>query len=150
MKLISFPQFSISLILLFIREPGMILSKTQHYSTQNTIEGIWLGELEIPNAAKLRMGIIISKTNDNSYKAILDIIDQATGDIPCDEVIYRYDSVIVRIKGLGIEIAGVADPEYKSIKSEFRQGGGILTVFFNRVEKLPGLLRPQEPQNSGN
>jgi hypothetical protein len=84
----------------------MILSKPPHYSKQNTIEGIWLGELEIPNTAKLRMGIIISKTIDNSYKAILDIIDQATGNIPCDEVIYRPDSVIIRIKGLGIEIAG--------------------------------------------
>jgi pimeloyl-ACP methyl ester carboxylesterase len=146
MKVKSFPQFFISLILFFILKPGTILSEPPHYSTQNTIERIWLGELEIPNTAKLRMGIIISKTNDNSYKAVLNIIDQATGDIPCDEVIYRYDSVIIRIKGLGIEIAGVADPEYKSIKSEFRQGGGVFIVLFNRVEKLPELLRPQEPQ----
>lgn len=113
---------------------------------QDTITGSWLGELEIPNTAKLRMGITISKTEDNSYEAALNIIDQATGDIPCDEVIHKNDSVIIRINGLGIEIAGITDPEHKSIKSEFRQRGGIFPVIFNRVDKLPLLSRPQEPE----
>lgn len=127
-------------------ETGIGLSKPLQYSTQDTIEGIWLGELEIPNTAKLRMGIIISKTSDNSYKAVLNIIDQATGNIPCDEVIHKNDSVIIKIKKLGIEIAGAITSGYKSIKGEYRQRGGVIPVLFARVEKLPELLRPQEPK----
>ena len=146
MKSSSIWLLIISIIILLIMESGIILSKPLQYSTQDTIWGIWLGELEIPNSAKLRMGIVISKNDNNSYKAVLNIIDQATGDIPCDEVIYRNDSLIIRIKGLGIEIAGILDTENKSIKSEFKQRGGIIPVSFTRTDKLPELLRPQEPK----
>jgi hypothetical protein len=127
-------------------ESGIILTKPLQYSTQDKIVGIWLGELEIPNSAKLRMGIVISKTDNNSFKAVLNIIDQATGEILCDEVIYRNDSLVIRITGLGIEIAGILDTENKSIKGEFKQRGGIIPVSFTRTDKLPELLRPQEPK----
>jgi len=127
-------------------ESNITFSSPPEYLIQDTITGSWLGELEIPNTAKLRMGITISKTTDNSYKAVLNIIDQATGDIPCDEVIHRNDSVIIRINGLGIEVAGIIDTEHKSIISEFRQHGGIFPILFNRIDILPVLSRPQEPK----
>ena len=146
MKSSSIWLFILSIILLLIMESGIILTKPLQYSTQDKIVGIWLGELEIPNSAKLRMGIVISKTDNNSFKAVLNIIDQATGEILCDEVIYRNDSLVIRIKGLGIEIAGILDTENKSIKGEFKQRGGIIPVSFTRTDKLPELLRPQEPK----
>jgi hypothetical protein len=139
-------QFIFLIFLLLSLETGIVLSKPLQYSARDTIAGIWAGELEIPNSAFLRMGIVISKTGNNSYKAVLNIIDQATGDIPCDEVIYKNDSIIIRIKGLGLEIAGILVPENKIIKSEFKQHGGILPVSFTRTDKLPELLRPQEPK----
>jgi Dienelactone hydrolase and related enzymes len=146
MKPLSISLTLISIISGLILESSITYSKSPEYLTQDTITGKWLGELEIPNTAKLRMGITFSKTRDNSYMAVLNIIDQATGDIPCDEVIHKNDSVIIRINGLGIEIAGIIDPEHKSIRSEFRQHGGVFPIFFNRVDKLPELLRPQEPK----
>jgi pimeloyl-ACP methyl ester carboxylesterase len=146
MKPSSMSLIFISIIFGITLESNITFSKSPEYLIQDTITGIWLGELEIPNSAKLRMGVSISKTGDNAYKAVLNIIDQATGDIPCDEVIHRNDSVIIRINGLGIEIAGNMDQELKSIICEFRQGGGILPVVFSRVDKLPELLRPQEPK----
>jgi len=130
MKPLSISLISISIIFGLMLESNITFSKSPKYLTQDTITGTWLGELEIPNTAKLRMGITISKTTDNSYKAVLNIIDQATGDIPCDEVIHKNDSVIIRINGLGIEVAGIIDSEHKSIMSEFRQHGGIFTIFF--------------------
>jgi uncharacterized protein len=146
MKLSSPSLLIISIVLGFILESNVSFSKPLQSFTQDTIAGIWLGELEIPNTAELRMGITISKISDNSYKAVLNIIDQATGDIPCDEVSNKNDSVIIRIKGLGIEIAGAVDQWHKTIKSEFRQGGGIFPVLFSRIDKLPVLIRPQEPK----
>lgn len=146
MRLSSTSLIPFSLIFGLILEANTSLSKQLQSSTQNKIPGSWLGELEIPNTAKLRIGITISKTTNYSFRAVLNIIDQATGDIPCDEFINKGDSIIIRIKGLGIEIAGVVDKGYKTIKSEFRQAGGIFPVLFNRVEELPVLLRPQEPK----
>jgi len=146
MKPISKSIIFISIIIGLMFESNITFSIPPESLIQDTITGSWLGELEIPNTAKLRIGITISKTIDNSYKAVLNIIDQATGDIPCDEVIYKNDSIIIRIKGIGIEIAGIIDPEHKSIMSEFRQHGGIFPILFSSVDKLPLLLRPQEPK----
>jgi len=145
MKRSSTTFFAISLILGFILKSNQSFAQQLNPPTQNKISGKWLGELEIPNTAKLRMGIIVSNSVDNKLKAVLNIIDQATGDIPCDAIIYRNDSIIVRIKGLGLEIAGAIDNESKTIKSEFRQGPGVFQVLFSHVEELPVLNRPQEP-----
>ena len=146
MKLSSTFMIIISIISGLMLESNMNLSNPLQSFSQDSIAGKWLGELEIPNTARLRMGISISGTSENSYKAFLNIIDQATGDIPCDEVINKNDSVIIRIKGLGIEIAGTIDQGHKTIKSEFRQHRGIFPVLFNRVDVFPVLLRPQEPK----
>ncbi len=145
MKPLSKSIILFSIIFGFILESNTVFSGSTEYIFQDTITGSWLGELEIPNTAKLRMGITISKTIDGSYKAVLNIIDQATGNIPCDEVIHKNDSVIIRINGLGIEVAGIIDTEQNKIMSEFRQRGGIFPILFNRVDKLPVLSRPQEP-----
>lgn len=146
MKPISKSPVLISIFIGLMLKSNVAFSIPAESSTLDTIAGTWLGELEIPNTAKLRMGITISKTTENSYKAVLNIIDQATGDIPCDEVFHKNDSVIIRIKGLGIEVAGKLDSEHKSFISEFRQGGGVFPILFNRVDRLPVLLRPQEPK----
>lgn len=145
MKTLLISLISIPMILVLLMESNITYSKPLNDLTQDTITGNWLGELEIPNTAKLRMGITISISSDNSYKTFLNIIDQATGDIPCDEIIQKEDSVFIRIKGLGIEIAGLIDPTHKTMMTEFRQRGGIFPILFSRVEKLPELLRPQEP-----
>ena len=137
--------FAISLIPGLAMMASLSLSGQLSHSTQDKIPGKWLGELEIPNTAKLRMGIIVSNVGDNTLKAVLNIIDQATGDIPCDEVIYRNDSVFIRIKGLGLEIAGAVNNESRTIKAEFRQGPGAFPILFGHVEELPVLKRPQEP-----
>lgn len=145
MKLSPF-LYIMSIFFGFLLESGTSFPKPLQSTPQDTISCKWLGELEIPNTANLRMGISISKFTDNSYKAVLNIIDQATGDIPCDQVSKRNDSIIIRINKLGIEIAGVLVQYDNTIKSEFRQGGGVFPVIFRRVDKLPVLIRPQEPQ----
>jgi uncharacterized protein len=145
MKSGSLFLFSIVISILLFSSALLPASPVQVRDTIN-IMGIWVGELEIPNQAKLRMGLIISATPENTYKAALNIIDQATGDIPCDNVIYRNDSVVIRLPALGIEIAGTVDLTSNYIKSEFRQYGAIFPVLFTRTDRLPELLRPQEPK----
>jgi hypothetical protein len=146
MKLTSICLITILTITGFIPGSAATTSNPLQNTAKDTIEGKWLGELIIPNMANLRMGITISNKNGDSYKSVLNIIDQATGDIPCDETVLINDSLIIKINGLGIMITGVADQGYHIIKSEFRQGGGVFPVSFSRVDRLPELLRPQEPK----
>ncbi|MBT3606297.1 MAG: alpha/beta hydrolase [Candidatus Latescibacteria bacterium] len=110
------------------------------------LEGVWVGTLIIPNRAELRMGITISKDADGTLSAALRIIDQNTGDIPCDEVIYDKDNILLKINHLGIEIEGKTDFENDTIESEYRQRGGKFPLPLKRVDKMPVLNRPQEPK----
>jgi pimeloyl-ACP methyl ester carboxylesterase len=119
-------------------------------SAQNTgnpdIKGIWLGELVIPGQIALRMGITVTLNNDNTYKASLNIIDQVTGEIPIDEVISRNDTVRFSLKQIGIVIEGPVNENGDKLNCEFRQQGAKFPLELARVDKLPVLLRPQEPK----
>ena len=71
MKLSSKSLILISVIIGLVLESGINIQGTPVYLTQDTITGSWLGELEIPNNAKLRMGITVSRTTGIAYKAAL-------------------------------------------------------------------------------
>lgn len=126
------------LISLVIFPAGVNAQTNNHKS----MEGIWVGTLVIPNAAKLRMGITVS----DSSNAALNIIDQATGDIPVDVVTYNEDSVTFKLNELGITITGAIDLEEGTITSEFKQGGGVFPIVFSRTHEMPRLKRPQVPK----
>lgn len=138
--------FKFFFFIILISSYSLVLSAQDHSNT-GKIQGTWLGELVIPGQVSLRMGIIISPREDSGLKSVLNIIDQGTGDIPCDETTYRNDSVIVRLRKLGIELSGPVNAEGDKIECTFRQRGGVFPVLFSRVEKLPELLRPQEPKS---
>lgn len=123
-----------------------VLNLAAQTEKNKPLEGIWVGSLRIPNAAELRMGITISNNVDGTLSAALRIIDQNTGDIPCDVVKYEKDNILFKINHLGIEIEGTTDLENDTIESEFRQRGGKFLLHLKRVDKMPVLNRPQEPK----
>jgi uncharacterized protein len=111
-----------------------------------SLEGIWLGKLEMPNQINVRIGITFTSQSNNSILATLNIIEQATGDIPCEELICRNDSIFIRMNKLGIEVTGYLNKESGHLTCELSNRGTILPIVFSRVEVLPRLNRPQEPE----
>ena len=111
-------------------------------NTLKSLEGIWLGKVEIPNAAILRMGIMVNK--DGS--AALNIIDQATGNIPIDEILFNGDTVTFKINRLGITVKGTMVSDKDSIASMYMQRGGKFALNLGLVDELPQLKRPQTPK----
>jgi uncharacterized protein len=124
----------------------LINSLVAQIDKDKTPQGIWLGTLVIPNAAELRMAITISKDQQGKLNAALRIIDQNSGDIPCDQLLYENNTLLIKINHLGIEIEGKLNSEKDYIESEFRQGGGKFPVLFQHVDEMPVLKRPQEPK----
>ncbi|MCK5703642.1 MAG: alpha/beta hydrolase [Cyclobacteriaceae bacterium] len=137
---------SLANIITFCSVLVLMTANTIQLSAQNNtlkpLEGIWVGKLEIPNNAILRMGIIVNK--DGS--AALNIIDQATGNIPIDEVSYDGDTVSFKLNRLGITIKGNISTDKDSIWSTFSQRGGEFTLNLGLVDELPQLKRPQTPK----
>jgi hypothetical protein len=107
-----------------------------------SLEGIWLGKIEIQNAAKLRMAVVVNADGT----AALNIIDQATGNIPVDEVTHNGDSVSFKLNQLGIAISGCMNTTKDSILCMFKQRGGGFALNMGRVDELPRLNRPQTPK----
>jgi pimeloyl-ACP methyl ester carboxylesterase len=124
----------------------MMTITASHLGAQNSslksLEGIWVGKLEIPNAATLRMGIIVYQDGTSA----LNIIDQATGNIPIDEALYNGDSVSFKLNRLGITIKGRINAEKDSIWTRFIQRGGEFALNLGLVDELPQLKRPQMPE----
>jgi pimeloyl-ACP methyl ester carboxylesterase len=125
---------------------AMITINTCQLGAQNnsitSLEGIWLGKLEIPNAPTLRIGIIVN----NDGTSALNIIDQATGNIPIDEAFYDGDTVSFKLNRLGITIKGNVDADNDSIWTTFSQRGGEFSLNLSLVDELPQLNRPQMPK----
>ncbi len=141
-KIKSISSFSLCFLLISC----FIYSLTAQVDNSKLLEGIWVGNLVIPNAAELRIGITITKDQNEKLSAALRIIDQNTGDIPCDQVVYDKDSLLLKLNRLGIEIKGKPDFENNNIDIEFRQGPGKFPIHLNHVAKMPILQRPQEPK----
>ena len=124
----------------------LLTVNTKQLSAQSSpckfLEGIWLGKLEIPNIAFLRMGVIVNK--DGS--AALNIIDQATGNMPIDEVLCLGDTVSFKLTRLGITIKGTMNTDKDSIWSTYKQRGGEFTLNLSLIDELPQLKRPQMPK----
>lgn len=133
-----------SFVLIFLLFPSFTLFAQKGEATN--LNGIWLGELVVPGQVSLRMAIIVGSNDNNTYKSALNIIDQATGDIPIDKTEASRDSVKFMLNNLGISIEGAIENSDK-INCTFRQAGARFPLVLSRVDKLPELLRPQEPKD---
>ena len=61
MQLFSKSLILISIIIGLMLESKVTLSVPPESPIRDTITGSWLGELEIPNTSKLRMGLLFQK-----------------------------------------------------------------------------------------
>jgi uncharacterized protein len=114
-------------------------------SSNQSLEGKWLGILEMPNQINVRIGIEFSYQNNTSLLATINIIEQATGDLPCEELICRNDSVVIRLNKLGVQVKGFLNNDTGQLFCELSNRGAIFPIVFSRVDELPKLSRPQEP-----
>ena len=122
---------------------GTVADRAEQTAAENTLEGIWLGSLIIPEG-ELRIAVTISGNTDGTFSATLNSIDQGSGEIPFDEVKYEKD-ILFLMMNIGIEIEGEVDLANETIESEFRQGEARFPLVFKYVDELPGFNRPQEP-----
>jgi len=134
------------LLVFFVAFTTSLTAESSSVSRTDSLNGFWLGELEIPGVAKLRMCLTFTGGIENQYTGSLNIIDQSTGEIPFDEISCKNDSLNAGIKKLGLVIAGPVDGGGNIINAEFRQAGARFPLTFSRVDELPRLLRPQEPK----
>jgi uncharacterized protein len=106
------------------------------------IEGNWVGVL----AEKLRLVLKISRGADGKLKAALDSIDQGAKDLTVDTIEFADRKLRFEMKALGASFEGTLDEDGEELKGNFKQGSSPFPLVFKRVEEVPELSRPQDPQ----
>lgn len=108
----------------------------------NDIAGLWMGSLEV-SGRELRIVFNISSKPDRSLTA--SMADQWVKGIPVDKVTLEQDKISLQVGS----IKGLYEGTIKdnlTIDGQWTQGGESFQMALHRVDKVPELRRPQEPE----
>ncbi len=122
-----------------------ISTAAQNPVPPKSIVGAWLGTLEV-QGMKLRLGLKVAQTPDGKLKATFDSLDQAANDLPIDTITLEGSTVSFTAAKLGFSYEGKLSDDGNEITGDFKQGPASFPLTFKRVDKMPALGRPQDPQ----
>jgi pimeloyl-ACP methyl ester carboxylesterase len=108
------------------------------------VEGDWQGTLDV-GAAKLRLGLHLSRDSAGSLTAKLDSIDQGAMGIPVQKAVFTESRLKLDIPALRASFEGAMKADGSEIAGTFTQGAS-LPLTFKRADKGEALRRPQEPK----
>jgi fermentation-respiration switch protein FrsA (DUF1100 family) len=114
-------------------------------SGKEGIEGMWMGTLSF-SGVDLRVVFHISKDAKGKLTATLDSPDQGAKDIPVDEVTFQNNHLHLNAKSIGGNYEGDTQEGRPGIEGKWTQGGMSVPLVLERTDKIPELVRPQEPK----
>jgi pimeloyl-ACP methyl ester carboxylesterase len=118
----------------------------------NSVEGVWMGPLEISGGEKIRALFEISADGEGAYTAEFGVPDQGAMGIPVEKIEFLQDGLIIDLKKYGISFYGTMHENGLSISGSFIQGDTVDLVLA-RYGSMPDLTteelvveRPQTPE----
>jgi len=109
------------------------------------IEGIWLGTLKF-SGTELRVVFKISKDPKGKLTATLDSPDQGAKDIPVEEVTFQNSHLHLGAKSINGIFEGDIKEDKSTVEGQWKQNGASVPLVLQRTDKVPEVLRPQEPK----
>ncbi len=127
-----------SFIYIYIFNAILLLSFSLPYSSSQTIEGDWHGELKVQDIT-LRISLHVKSTTDG-YTSTWDSPDQAAFDIPSTTTSFAYPEFSFSHTGAGFKFTGKVLPNYSAIEGIFIQGGQKIPLVLTRkpIQPSPG------------
>jgi uncharacterized protein len=113
---------------------------------QKDISGIWTGKLALPNSIELTIVFNLAQNDSGIYSSTLDSPDQGAMGIPTVSTTINGDSILINIPAVKGLYTGKIFYDVMKIDGKWSQGGMSLDLVVNKVEKLEGRNRPQEPK----
>jgi hypothetical protein len=108
------------------------------------LAGLWMGSLDV-SGTELRIVFNISSKPDKSLIAAMDSPDQGVKDIHVDKVTIEKEKITMQVR----YVKGLYEGTIKdnlTIEGQWTQGGESYPMALSRVDKVPELRRPQEPE----
>lgn len=132
--------FMKKLIVLFV------MITIQIFSQQKDLTGIWTGKLALPNSVELTIVFNLYKDDSGKYISTLDSPDQGAMGIETESTTLNSDSILIKIPVVQGYYTGKIFYDEMKIFGKWFQGGMSLDLTVNKVDKLDGPKRPQEPK----
>ncbi|HLK19196.1 MAG TPA: alpha/beta fold hydrolase, partial [Bryobacteraceae bacterium] len=111
---------------------------------QPGVEGNWQGTLDV-GAAKLRLGLHVTKKPDGALSSTLDSIDQGAMGLPVNVTTFKAGTLHLELPNLHATFDGKLTPDGKQISGTFTQGAPF-ALTFERATAVVTLNRPQNPK----
>ena len=128
---------------------GVQYASAEHQSASNEIiEGIWFGTMEMPNSPEQRYVVEISPLADGTLRATLINLDQGGVGIPAGEFTFEAGAVRLELRSYGVVYEGTMQENGSTIEGRLRysQAGQSFVLVLERVDEVPGFARPQTPK----
>jgi serine-type D-Ala-D-Ala carboxypeptidase/endopeptidase len=106
------------------------------------IRGHWKANVEPMPGMKLTFGLNVGKISDGSYKASLDVLEQAAKAIPASAVTTTGKETEIKWDGLQMTYKGTLSDDGNTLNGELKQRGKPEKVTFTRLD-APATLIPQ-------
>ncbi len=119
--------------------------KTKAQTPEAFLLGNWIGTIEFQKR-NLTLVFRVNYFEKDSIHAFMDSPDQGAKDIKVSNLLVRGDSVFIRVKSLGVSVAGILSIKDSMITGIFRQSIFNGPIILKKVEKIPQINRPQEPK----
>ena len=123
----------------------ILTGKVESTSNQN-LEGIWQGALEVSAGIQLRLVLKINKAADGSFKGTLDSIDQSANDLPIDTINFKDATLHFEMKMIHATYDAKMSADGAQLDGQWNQASASFPLIFKRTEKALTLVRPQEPK----
>src|SRR5262249_38078269 len=113
-----------------------------HHATA-TLEGNWAGSLQAGDAV-LHLVLHISKSDDGSFKATIDSLDQGVYGITVTAPTQKDSSLQFSVSSVGASYEGKIAEDYSSIRGVWSQGAVGLPLEFHRQAAGAGAKKPED------
>ena len=114
-------------------------------NNENFLVGNWIGNIEFQKK-NLRLVFRINHISKDSLDAFMDSPDQGVKDIKITKILFKNDSVIIKVKSVGLSVSGILNTKDSTISGVFRQSIFNCPLILKKVINIPHINRPQEPK----
>jgi pimeloyl-ACP methyl ester carboxylesterase len=135
----------------FVHVLAFTLMMTNSVNAQTSIhdlQGAWLGEMQITDGPKLKIGVEIFKKADGQWGGNIASLDQNQRYIPVSEVKFKVDTLTVQMAGAPVSIQVKIEPGSNKLIGKFNEGSSAFPIELKRVTSLPEIQRPQTPSKT--
>lgn len=114
-------------------------------SRSQSLGGHWQGSLRSSPFVEMRLALVIEEGPVGTWQGLIISLDQGGARVPLTALSEEGGAVHLAVESLGGTFDGRLSADGSQIAGEWKQGGGAVSLAFERLAEPLDLSRPQDP-----